>query len=147
MHRSLNSPLCILFSFSPIWSKLWGAYLCSHMERLSLMEFTFDDTPILLLCMVTAPWTSVVCLCWHLNFTMVGTVILSELVTSSFHSQILQATLKLLQKAFLASFYFLVTSHFDLLSFGVIPCRNTASQLSATSDVSLDTQNNWKSGV
>lgn len=54
----------------------------------------------------------------HPYLMMVGTVILSDLVTSSFHLQFSMATLKLLQKALLASFYSLVTSFWPVIFCG-----------------------------
>ena len=77
----------------------------------------------------------------HSPLPMSGPVILSDLVTSSIHSQLLLTTLNLLQKALLASFYSLVTGHFDLFSSVVTPYRKTTSQLSGIFNISLDTQN------
>lgn len=64
------------------------------------------DSPVLLLC----SWKLGLPVLTHPYLTMVGTVILSDLVTSSFHSQLSLATLMFLQKALLASFYSLVVS-------------------------------------
>lgn len=90
---------------------------------------------------MTAAGISVACLWWLIPPAQwLALWFFSDLVTPSLHSQLSLATLKLLQKALLASFYSLATGHFDLLYFVVIPCRKTTSQLSAISDVSLDTE-------
>lgn len=124
-HMSSILASCVLFSFP----KLWGAYLCFSHGR---------D-----------------CLCWkwlpfscsanggcswqlggppllpHSYLTKIGTVTLSVLATSLVYSRLSLATRQLLLKALLSSFYSLVTGHFDSLSFVMITCKNTISQLAS----------------
>lgn len=112
---SLPSPQTILSSE--------GLTFASHMEEMVSARIHFWRQSYSIALQGDCSWNlSGLPLLTHPTLTMAGSVILSDLVTSSSYSQLSLATGKLLQKALLASFYSLVTGNWSF--WPVIFCGN-----------------------